>query len=202
MPDSFSEHMKLMFDIQVLALESDMTRVISFKTGRDSDNRVFPESGSSQPFHPASHHGNNEARVLEFNKICKYRVGQMAYFLDKMKNTMDGDKSLLDKSMIIWGSPMADPNLHNHRRCPLVFFGHANGALQGGLHLKAADGTPMANADADGDAQARHGRHEVVRRQHGRVRAHGLERGERGDKLEGQDLEAPKRGSGLRRSHF
>ena len=144
-PDSFSEHMKLLFDVQVLALESDMTRVISFKTGRDSDNRVFPESGSNQPFHPASHHGNNEARVLEFNKICKYRVAQMAYFLDKMKNTMDGDKSLLDKSMIIWGSPMADPNVHNHRRCPLVFFGHANGALQGGLHLKTPDGMPMAN---------------------------------------------------------
>jgi hypothetical protein len=145
-PDSFTEHMKLMFDIQVLALESDLTRTISFKTGRDADNRVFPDSGSSQPFHPASHHGNTEARVLEFNKICKYRMGQMAYFLDKMKNTMDGDKNLLDKSMIIWGSPMADANLHNHRRCPLVFFGHANGALQGGLHLKAEDGTPMANA--------------------------------------------------------
>ena len=144
-PDSFSEHMRLLFDIQVLALEADLTRTISFKTGRDSDNRVFPESGSSAAFHPASHHGGNEARVLEFNKICKYRVSQMAYFLDKMKNTMDGDKNLLEKTMIMWGSPMADPNLHNHRRCPLVFFGHANGALQGGLHLKTEDGTPMAN---------------------------------------------------------
>ena len=145
-PDSFSEHMKLMFDIQVLALQADLTRTISFKTGRDSDNRVFPESGSSQPFHPASHHGNNEARILEFNKICKYRVGQMAYFIDKMKNTMDGDKSLLDKSLIMWGSPMADPNVHNHRRCPLILLGKANGQLKGNLHLKAADGTPMANA--------------------------------------------------------
>jgi Protein of unknown function (DUF1552) len=145
-PDSFAEHMKLMFDIQVLALQSDLTRTISFKTGRDSDNRVFPESGSSQPFHPASHHGNNEARILEFNKICKYRVGQMAYFLDRMKNTMDGDKNLLEKSLIVWGSPMADPNVHNHRRCPLILLGHANGQLKGNLHLKAADGTPMANA--------------------------------------------------------
>jgi len=144
-PDSFSEHMKLMFDIQVLALQADLTRTISFKTGRDSDNRVFPESGSSQPFHPASHHGNNEARILEFNKICKYRVGQMSYFLEKMKTTMDGDKSLLDKSLIVWGSPMADPNVHNHRRCPLMLLGHANGQLKGNLHLKAADGTPMAN---------------------------------------------------------
>ena len=83
--------MKLMFDLQVLALQSDMTRVISFKTGRDAQNRVFPESGSDQPFHPASHHGNREERIMEFNKICKYRVGQLPYFLDKLKTTMDGD---------------------------------------------------------------------------------------------------------------
>jgi hypothetical protein len=145
-PDSFSEHMRLMFDLQVLALETDMTRVISFKTGRDADNRVFPESGSDSSFHPASHHGNREERILEFNKICKYRVSQMAYFLDRMKNTMVGETSLLDKSLIVWGSPMGDANVHNHRRCPLVVFGHAGGRLEGGLHLKADDGTPMANA--------------------------------------------------------
>jgi hypothetical protein len=144
-PDSFTEHMKLMFDIQVLALQTDMTRIMSFKTGRDAQNRVFPECESNQPFHPASHHGNREERILEFNKICKFRVGQMAYFLDKMKNTMDGEASLLDKSLIVWGSPMADPNIHNHRRCPLVLLGHANGALKGNVHLKAAEGTPMAN---------------------------------------------------------
>src|SRR5476651_288721 len=144
-PDSFSEHMKLLFDLQVLALQTDMTRIISFKIGRDAQNRVFPESGSNQPFHPASHHGNREDRIMEFNKISKYRVGQVAYLLDRMKNTMDGDASLLDTSMVIWGSPMADPNIHNHRRCPLALFGHANGALKGGVHLKAEDGTPMAN---------------------------------------------------------
>jgi hypothetical protein len=144
-PDSFSEHMKLMFDLQVLALQTDMTRVIAFKTGRDAQNRVFPESGSSQPFHPASHHGGGEPRVMEFNKICKYRVSQLGYFLEKMKTTMDGDKSLLDRSLVIWGSPMADANLHNHRRCPLVLMGHADGRLQGGVHLKAEEGTPMAN---------------------------------------------------------
>ena len=145
-PDSFSEHMKLMFDLQVLAFETDMTRIISFKTGRDSQNRVFPVSGSNQPFHPASHHGNREDKVLEFNKICKYRVSQTAYLLDKLKNSHEGDQNLLDKTLIVWGSPMSDPNIHNHRRCPLVLFGKANGHLQGNLHLKAADGTPMANA--------------------------------------------------------
>ncbi len=144
-PDSFSEHMKLMFDLQVLALETDMTRVISFKLGRDSQNRVFPDSGSNRPFHPASHHRDIEERILEFNKICRYRMSMLPYFLEKMKNTMDGDASLLDKSLILWGSPMADANIHNHRRCPLVLLGHANGHLRGNLHLKAADGTPMAN---------------------------------------------------------
>jgi hypothetical protein len=144
-PDSFSEHMQMMFDLQVLAFEADLTRVISFKIGRDADSRVFPESGSSQPFHPASHHGGTEARVLEFNKICKYRTGQLTYLLDRLSKTMDGDKNLLEKSMVLWGSPMADANLHNHRRCPLAFFGHADGKLQGGLHLKTPDGTPMAN---------------------------------------------------------
>jgi hypothetical protein len=132
-PDSFTEHMKLMFDIQVLALQTDMTRITSFKTGRDAQNRVFPECESNQPFHPASHHGNREERIVEFNKICKFRVGQLAYFLDKMKSAVDGESSLLDKTMILWGSPMADPNIHNHRRCPLVLLGHANGLLKGGV---------------------------------------------------------------------
>ncbi len=145
-PDSFSEHMKLMFDLQVLALETDMTRIIAFKTGRDAQNRVFPESGSLQPFHPASHFGDREDRILEFNKICKYRVSQLTYLLDRLKESMDGDKNLLEKTMIVWGSPMADPNVHNHRRCPLILLGHANGALKGNLHIKAAADTPMANA--------------------------------------------------------
>ena len=144
-PDSFSEHMHLMFDLQVLAMETDMTRVISFKTGRDAQNRVFPESGSNRPFHPASHHGNNEERIVEFNKICQYRVGMLPYFLERLKSTIEGDASLLDKTAIIWGSPMADSNIHNHRRCPLMLLGGANGHLEGNLHLKAPDGTPMAN---------------------------------------------------------
>ena len=145
-PDSFSEHMQLLFDLQVLALETDMTRVISFKTGRDAQNRVFPESGTNRPFHPASHHGNDEERILDFNTICRYRVGQLPYFLERLRDTMEGDASLLDKAAIIWGSPMADANIHNHRRCPLILLGRANGHLTGNLHLKAADGTPMANA--------------------------------------------------------
>ncbi len=145
-PDSFSEHMQLMFDLQVLAMETDMTRVISFKTGRDAQNRSFPESGTNRPFHPASHHGNDEERIMDFNRICQYRVAQLPYFLDRLQNTMEGGVSLLDKTAILWGSPMADANIHNHRRCPLILLGRAGGHLAGNLHVKAPDGTPMANA--------------------------------------------------------
>jgi hypothetical protein len=144
-PDSFEEHLKLMFDLQVLAFESDMTRVISLKTGRDASARVYPESGVSAGFHPASHHGNNPRRVKEFYEINKYHVSLLPYFLDRLQKTTEGDVPLLDKTMIIYGSPMADGNVHNHRRCPLILLGGANGALPGNLHLKAPDATPMAN---------------------------------------------------------
>jgi hypothetical protein len=143
-PDSFEEHMKLMFDLQVLAFESDMTRVFSFKTGRDASSRTYPESGTDKPFHPASHHGGNEAGVLDFFKINKYHVSLLPYFLDRLKAVTEGDSNLLEKTMIVWGSPMADGNLHNHRRCPLFVVG-GGGGLPGGIHLKAPDGTPMAN---------------------------------------------------------
>jgi hypothetical protein len=144
-PDSFTEHMRLMFDLQVLAFETDVTRVFSFKTGRDAQNRVYTESESQAAFHPASHHGGNPERVLEFNKINRFQVGQLPYFLEKLQSTMDGEQNLLQKSVIVWGSPMADGNLHNHRRCPLFFAGHGNGQLPGGVHLSAPAGTPMAN---------------------------------------------------------
>ena len=145
-PDSFSEHTKLMFDLQLLAFESDVTRVFSFKMGRDSSARVFPESGSDKPFHPASHHGGNEESVREFAKINDYHVSMIPYFLEKLKNTVEGDATLLDKTMLVYGSPMGDPNLHNHKRCPLFVAGGANGALAGNTHIFAEDKTPMANA--------------------------------------------------------
>ena len=144
-PDSFAEHMKLMFDFQVLAFQSDMTRVVSFKTGRDASSRAYPESGTDKGFHPASHHGGREAAILDFNLINRYHVGMLPYFLERLKSTIEGDSNLLDKTVIMYGSPMGDPNVHNHRRCPLLVFGHGNGRLPGNLHLKAPDGTPMAN---------------------------------------------------------
>jgi len=144
-PDSYGEHIKILFDLQVLALQSNLTRVIALKTGRDSSNRTFPESGSTKSFHPASHHGNRQDAILEYNKICQWRAGFIPHLLEKLQSTMDGDASLLDKSIVLFGSPMADANLHNHRRCPLVLFGGSQSGLGGNLHLKAPDGTPMAN---------------------------------------------------------
>jgi hypothetical protein len=148
-PDSFSEHVKLMFDLQALAFASDTSRVFSFKMGRDASSRVYPESGVSTGFHPASHHQGREDRILEFQKINVYHVGLIPYFLGKLKDTPDGDGNLLDNSLVVYGSPMGDSNIHNHKRCPLFFAGKMGGALKGGLHLKAAEGTPMANVFLD-----------------------------------------------------
>jgi hypothetical protein len=145
-PDSFAEHVHLMFDIQALAFAADITRVFSFKMGRDGSSRTYPESGTDKPFHPASHHGGTERNVKDFNLINKYHVSMLPYFLDKLKNIQEGERNMLEKTLIMYGSPMGDSNLHNHRRCPLILLGHANGKLEGNTHIKAADGTPMANA--------------------------------------------------------
>ncbi len=144
-PDSFDEHVKLMFDLQALAFESDMTRVFSLKLGRDASGRVYPGSGIDKGFHPASHHGGNESYISDFAQINRYHVGMIPYFLDRLKSSMDGDTHLLDKTMIIYGSPMGDPNVHNHKRCPLFMVGGANGKMEGNLHVRAEPRTPMAN---------------------------------------------------------
>ena len=145
-PDSYDEHVKLMFDMQVVAFASDVTRVVAFKLSRDVSNRVYPETGVNTGFHIASHHGEREDRIVDLAKINKYHVGLVPYFLKKLKETPDGESNLLENSLVIYGSPMGNSNVHNHKRCPLFFAGHAGGALKGNMHIKAADGTPMANA--------------------------------------------------------
>jgi hypothetical protein len=145
-PDSFDEHVKLMFDLQALAFQADVTRVFSFKMGRDASSRVYPESGIPKGFHPASHHGNKQANIIDFSLINKYHVSLLPYFLQKLESIQEGDASLLDKSLIIYGSPMGDANVHNHKRCPLIVMGGAQGQLPGNRHVRAEAGTPMANA--------------------------------------------------------
>jgi hypothetical protein len=145
-PDSFEEHVNLLFDLQVLAFQAGMTRVSSFKLSRDVCMRLYPESGVKTPFHALSHHGETGAKLAEFAKLNRYHVSKIAYFLDKLKTTPDGDGNLLDHSLVLYGSPMGDSNVHNHKRVPVLLGGHANGRLRGNLNVIAADGTPMANA--------------------------------------------------------
>jgi hypothetical protein len=145
-PDSYTEHVKLMFDLQAIAFTSDITRVSAFKLSRDVSNRVYPETGVNTGFHIASHHGEREERILDLAKINRYHVSLLPYFLEKLKKTPDGEANLLENTLVMYGSPMGNSNVHNHKRCPLFFAGHAGGRLKGNLHLKASDGTPMANA--------------------------------------------------------
>jgi hypothetical protein len=134
-----------MFDLQVLAFSAEVTRVSSFKLSRDTSNRVFTESGFKTPFHTMSHHGSVPSKILDYAKLNTYHMSLFPYFLEKMRNTPDGDGSLLDHSLILWGSPMGDSNVHAHKRLPVLLVGHANGAVKGNLHVKCEDETPYAN---------------------------------------------------------
>ena len=144
-PDAFADHVKLMFDLQLLAFRSDITRVFSFKLGRDGSNRVYKESGSTGAFHIVSHHAENPERVRELARINEYHVSMLPYLLKQLKETPDGDASMLDNALVIYGSPMGNPNQHNHKRVPFLVAGHAGGAIKGGVHLKAKNGTPLSN---------------------------------------------------------
>jgi hypothetical protein len=144
-PDSFEEHVKLMFDLQALAFTTDTTRVSAFKMSRDVCQRVYAESGVKVPFHSASHHGETPAKIADFAKINRYHVSLVPYFLEKLKNTPDGDGNLLDHSLVFYGSPLGDSNAHNHKRVPVFLAGHASGKVKGNLHVRCQDMTPMAN---------------------------------------------------------
>ena len=144
-PDSFADHVKLMFDLQMLAFRSDITRVFSFKMGRDTSNRVYPDSGSTGAFHIVSHHGEKPERVREFARINAYHVSQLTYLLKMLKETPDANGGpMLDNTLVLYGSPMGNPNQHNHKRVPFLIAGRA-GPITGGVHLKAANGTPLSN---------------------------------------------------------
>jgi hypothetical protein len=144
-PDSFTGHVKLMCDLQVLAFASDVTRVVSLKLGRDTSNRVYPDSGYNAPFHNASHHSGLEHRIVDYAKINSYHVSLVAYLLASLRATAHAGGSLLDDTVVLYGSPMGDPNQHNHKRVPFFIAGRAGGALNGGVHLKAPNATPLAN---------------------------------------------------------
>jgi hypothetical protein len=144
-PDSFDEHAKLMFDLQALAYQAEITRVSTFMLARDLSQRTFPQIGVPEPHHSVSHHGNNAVQIGKLAKINTYHVSLVAYFLERLRATPDGDGSLLDHSMILYGSSMSNPNEHNHFPVPMLLAGGGAGQLQGGRHLKFPERTPIAN---------------------------------------------------------
>jgi hypothetical protein len=144
-PGSFSEHLKLMFDLQVLAYKGEVTRVSTLMFARDTSTVVYPDSGVRSGFHSASHHSDVPQNMERFAQINRYHASMLAYLLEKMKATPDGDGSLLDHSMVLYGSAMSDGNKHNHDPLPILLAGGASGQLKGGRHLRYAPHTTMSN---------------------------------------------------------
>jgi len=144
-PDDHQTHTKLMFDLMTLAFQANITRVSTFMMAREVSYRTFPMLGISEGFHPASHHQNNPARLENLTKINTYHVSLLAYFLDRLRSTPDGDGNLLDHSLVLYGSGMSNSNVHNHAPLPIVVAGGAAGKMKGGRHLKYPENTPMAN---------------------------------------------------------
>jgi hypothetical protein len=144
-PAAYADHARLMFDLQVLALQGDVTRVITFQLARETSNRTYNEIGVSDPHHPLTHHGNDPEKVARMAKINAFHVSLFAYFLEKLKSTPDGDGSLLDHSLYVYGSGMGDPNVHDHVNLPVLVAGGAAGRLKGARHIKYAEPTPLAN---------------------------------------------------------
>lgn len=144
-PASWEEHARLMFELQVLALQADITRVITFQLAREASTRSFSDIGVAEPWHPLSHHQDDPDRLARLAKINTYHVSLLAEFLEKMRSTPDGDGSLLDHSIYLYGSGMGNSNLHDHKNVPMLLLGGGSGRLKGGRHIKYSAPTPMAN---------------------------------------------------------
>jgi hypothetical protein len=143
-PDRFDEHAKLMFDLQCLALQADITRVFTFMLGRETSSRSFPEIGLSAPHHGMSHHGNRPEEIQKYAKVNTYYTEQFAYFLEKLQSTPDGDGTLLDHALLLYGAGLSNGNEHSHLALPLLLAGGKD-LLKGGRHLQCRLHTPMAN---------------------------------------------------------
>jgi hypothetical protein len=144
-PAAYADHARLMFDLQVLALQGDVTRVISFQLARETSTRTYNEIGVSDPHHPLTHHGNNPEKIAKVAKINAFHVSLFAYFLEKLKSTPEGDGSLLDHGLYLYGSGMGNPNVHDHVNLPILVAGGGSGKLRGARHIKYAEPTPLAN---------------------------------------------------------
>jgi hypothetical protein len=144
-PDEFEEHAKLMSDLMVIAYQTDMTRVVSFMMAREGSNRSYRSIGVSDGHHSVTHHQNDPEKIAKTMKIDELHVRSFAYLLNKMNSTPDGDGTLLDHSVILYGSSISDGNVHTHHDLPLVLAGGASGQIKGGRHIRYADETPMNN---------------------------------------------------------
>jgi uncharacterized protein DUF1552 len=144
-PESFDEHFKIMYDLQVLAFRAEITRIATMMYARDTSLALYPSSGVRESFHVASHHSNARAQMDRFAIINRYHVQMLAYFLDKLQSTPDGDGTLLDHSMVLYGSSMSNGNQHDHDPLPVILAGGAAGQLEGGRHMQYAPHTPMSN---------------------------------------------------------
>jgi len=145
-PAAFADHAKLMFDLQVLAFQADITRVVTFQLARELSNRTYPEIGVPDPHHPTSHHGNNPEKLAKIAKINTFHVLLFAEFLEKLKSTPDGDGSLLDNTVYLYGSGMGNSSLHDHENLPILVAGGAACGMRGGRHIQySGEGTPLAN---------------------------------------------------------
>ncbi|MBI3894432.1 MAG: DUF1552 domain-containing protein [Acidobacteria bacterium] len=144
-PARFDDYAKLMFDLQVLAFQCDMTRVITFMMGREQSDRTYREIGIPDAHHPLSHHQNDPDKIAKVTQINLFHAKIFAYYLEKLKSTPDGDGSLFDHSMILYGSGISDGNQHLHQNLPALLAGGASGRLKGGRHLRYSNDTPMSN---------------------------------------------------------
>jgi len=144
-PDTFEEHINLMFDLQVLAYRADITRVITFMVGRELSNRTYPAIDINEAHHSLSHHQNNAEKLTKLVKINTYHVAKLASYLEKLKATPDGDGNLFDRLTLVYGSGLSDGNRHDHSPLPTLVVGGGAGRLEGGRHLDFAKDTPMTN---------------------------------------------------------
>ena len=144
-PASYADHARLMFDLQLLALQGDITRVITFQLARETSNRTYPEIGVAEPHHPLTHHGNDAAKIEKVAKINRFHVSLFAEFLEKLKATKEGNGTLLDHSVYLYGSGMGNPNLHDHTNLPILVAGGTAGGMQGNRHIRFDKPTPLAN---------------------------------------------------------
>lgn len=144
-PDSYTEHARLMFDLQLLAFQADITRVCTFQLARETSNRSYTEIGISEPHHPLTHHGNDPAKIAKVARINQFHVSLFAEFLTKLQATPEGEGSLLDHSLLLYGSGMGNPNVHDHVNLPILVAGGAAGRMQGGRHLQFDGPMPLAN---------------------------------------------------------